>query len=142
MLTAQRRSVGPKRWSNSTQVAQRTRASRLRGGSRASGWNHAALHGLATGLMRLDLPCHAAVAGSWSGRALLVRSGVVEETSRLWASVYLHDLARRHDGVNRRHGAGSRARLATLPEVMKLYARGGVRDEDCPAIQAAWAEGM
>lgn len=68
---------------------------------------------------------------------LIAATGFVEETSRLWASVYLHDIARRHDGVSRRHGADAWARLADLPEVRELFARGGVRDEDYPAIEAA-----
>jgi hypothetical protein len=51
--------------------------------------------------------------------------------------VYLHDIARRHDGGCRRHGADAWARLATLPGVQALIARGGVRRDDHPAIEAA-----
>lgn len=36
---------------------------------------------------------------------LIAATGSLEETSRLWAAVYLHDIARRHDGVSPRHGA-------------------------------------
>ncbi len=68
---------------------------------------------------------------------LIVATGFIEETARLWAAVYLHDIARRHDGVAPRHGADAWKRLADLPDVRALFARGGVRDEDYPAIQAA-----
>jgi protein-tyrosine phosphatase len=68
---------------------------------------------------------------------LIEATGFTEETSRLWAAVYLHDIARRHDGVSARHGADAWSRLAELPDVRALFARGGVGDEDYPAIQAA-----
>ena len=60
-----------------------------------------------------------------------------EEAPRLWAAVYLHDIARRHDGGCKRHGADAWARLASLPDTQALLARGGVRPEDHPAIEAA-----
>ena len=60
-----------------------------------------------------------------------------EDAPRLWAAVYLHDIARRHDGGCKRHGADAWARLASLPETQALLARGGVRQEDHPAIEAA-----
>ena len=31
---------------------------------------------------------------------LIAATGFVEETARLWAAVYLHDIARLHDGVS------------------------------------------
>ena len=68
---------------------------------------------------------------------LVAATGVVEEAPRLWAAVYLHDLARRHDGHCTRHGADAWARLATLPEVLELFKGGGVRADDLPAIEAA-----
>lgn len=68
---------------------------------------------------------------------LIAATGFIEETARLWAAVYLHDIARRHDGVAPRHGADAWKRLADLPDVRALFARGGVRDDDYPAIQAA-----
>lgn len=68
---------------------------------------------------------------------LVQATGFIEEAPRLWAAVYLHDIARRHDGVARRHGAKAWARLAELPNVRALFERGGVREEDLPAIQVA-----
>ena len=68
---------------------------------------------------------------------LIAATGYTEETARLWAAVYLHDIARQHDGVAPRHGADAWKRLADLPDVRALFARGGVREEDYPAIQAA-----
>lgn len=68
---------------------------------------------------------------------LVAATGAEEETSRLWAAVYLHDIARRHDGGCKRHGADAWARLADLPDVQALFARGGVRPDDYPAIQVA-----
>jgi len=60
-----------------------------------------------------------------------------EEAPRLWASVYLHDIARTHDGRCARHGADAWARLSDLPDVRALFERGGVRQDDFPAIEAA-----
>jgi hypothetical protein len=68
---------------------------------------------------------------------LVAALGCVEEVARLWAAVYLHDIARRHDGYCTRHGADAWVRLATLPEVEDVFARGGVGAGDRPAIQAA-----
>jgi hypothetical protein len=71
---------------------------------------------------------------------LVAATGLLDETARLWASVYLHDLARVHDGRSRRHGAAAWdrfARLKDLPGVAELFERGGVRREDYPAIQQA-----
>ena len=68
---------------------------------------------------------------------LVAATGAVRETTRLWAAVYLHDIARRHDGGCKRHGADAWARVAELPDVRALFLRGGVRAEDDPAIRAA-----
>jgi hypothetical protein len=68
---------------------------------------------------------------------LVEATGFVHEMPRFWAAVYLHDIARRHDGRSPRHGADAWTRLADLPDVRALFARGGVRDEDYPAIQSA-----
>lgn len=68
---------------------------------------------------------------------LIEAIGAIEEAPRLWAAVYLHDIARRHDGGCRRHGADAWARLASLPAVQALLTKGGVRPEDHLAIEAA-----
>jgi len=68
---------------------------------------------------------------------LIEATNAADEAPRLWAAVYLHDIARRHDGGCKRHGADAWAWLDSLPETQALLARGGVRPEDHPAIEAA-----
>lgn len=68
---------------------------------------------------------------------LIEATNAADEAPRLWAAVYLHDIARRHDGGCKRHGADAWAWLVNLPETQALLARGGVRSEDHPAIEAA-----
>jgi hypothetical protein len=68
---------------------------------------------------------------------LIQATGAEVEAPRLWAAVYLHDIARRHDGGCKRHGADAWARLASLPDTQALLAGGGVRPEDHAAIEAA-----
>ena len=68
---------------------------------------------------------------------LVQTTGFNHEMPRLWAAVYLHDIARRHDGRSAGHGADAWSRLAGLPDARGLFTRGGVRDEDYPAIQSA-----
>lgn len=62
---------------------------------------------------------------------------MVEETHRLWAAVYLHDLARRNDWRCEHHGRDAWRRMESLPLVQALFARAGVREEDHPAIAFA-----
>lgn len=71
---------------------------------------------------------------------LLEATGAHHLAPALWAAVYLHDIARRHDGRCRRHGADAWARLADLPEVQSLFSRGGVKESDYPAIETAVTE--
>ena len=68
---------------------------------------------------------------------LIEATNAEEEAPRLWAAVYLHDIARRHDGGCKRHGADAWARLVSLPDTQALLVRGGVRPEDHAAIEAA-----
>jgi len=70
---------------------------------------------------------------------LVAATGLFEETPRLWAAVYLHDIARRDDGHCPSHGADAWERLDSLPDVQALFERGGVQAVDYPAIQAAVA---
>lgn len=60
-----------------------------------------------------------------------------EEAPRLWAAVYLHDLARTHDGVCHRHGADAMKKLESVPQLRELFARGGVKEDDYDAIHTA-----
>lgn len=71
------------------------------------------------------------------GLRLIAATGYVEDTARLWAAVYLHDIARQHDGHCTRHGVDAWARLQTLPDVAALLVRGGVTEEDYPVIETA-----
>jgi len=68
---------------------------------------------------------------------LIAATGWSEEARRLWAAVYLHDLARTHDDVCYVHGRRAVERLGTLPALKELFARGGVRDHDYEAIEVA-----
>jgi len=55
----------------------------------------------------------------------------------LWGSVYLHDLARTHDGVCQRHGADAARLLASDPDLAAHLARGGVTKADHEGVAAA-----
>jgi hypothetical protein len=68
---------------------------------------------------------------------LIQATGLTAEARRLWAAAYLHDIARTHDGICHRHGARAWERLAKLSDVRELLARGGVEEDDYPAIEAA-----
>jgi hypothetical protein len=68
---------------------------------------------------------------------LIEATGWTEEAPRLWAAVYLHDIARTHDGVCYRHGGDAMKKLETLPHLRALFARAGVRDDDYPLIHTA-----
>jgi hypothetical protein len=68
---------------------------------------------------------------------LAAATGAFDEAARLWAAVYLHDIARRHDGRCRTHGADAWERLGGLPDVRALFTRGGVRAVDGDAIAYA-----
>jgi hypothetical protein len=58
-------------------------------------------------------------------------------SSQLWASVYLHDLARTHDGLCYRHGADAARRFA---EFQPLFQTAGLREEEgvCVRTAVAW----
>ncbi len=56
---------------------------------------------------------------------------------QLWASVFLHDLARTHDGVCYRHGADAAQRLRDEPDLQRRLAEAGLTAADYPAIEAA-----
>lgn len=56
---------------------------------------------------------------------------------RLWASVFLHDLGRLHDGVDHRHGAAAAERLREEPTLQARLAEAGLVAADYRAIEAA-----
>lgn len=56
---------------------------------------------------------------------------------RLWASVFLHDLARTHDGVCHVHGAHAAARLRAETDLQARLAEAGLTPGDYDAIEAA-----
>ena len=68
---------------------------------------------------------------------LIAATGWTEEAPRLWAAVYLHDIARTHDGLCYRHGSDAMTKLETLPEVRDLFAQGGVGDGTTTMIRTA-----
>jgi hypothetical protein len=68
---------------------------------------------------------------------LVEATGFLEEARRLWAAVYLHDIARLGDGWEPGHGLRASRRLASLPQVLDLFRLGGVADSDLPAIREA-----
>ncbi len=57
-----------------------------------------------------------------------------ENAPRLWAGVYLHDLARTHDGCAPEHGGHGAARL---PEFVPHFHKAGVTQADHEAIAVA-----
>lgn len=68
---------------------------------------------------------------------LIAATGWVEEAPRLWAAVYLHDLARTHDGVCHLHGRDAVVEFGARPDLRTLFAAGGVVETDYPAIHTA-----
>ena len=68
---------------------------------------------------------------------LLHVTGAQDEATRLWASVYIHDLARVHDGCAPRHGADAWRRLESEPELNAALFRGGVTGADLDAVKTA-----
>lgn len=76
-------------------------------------------------------------------RVMIHAMRLIEVTGRqpygpqLWASVFLHDLARTHDGVCNRHGADAAQRLRDEPALQQRLAEAGLGKADYPAIEAA-----
>ncbi|MBM4059987.1 MAG: hypothetical protein FJ265_02675 [Planctomycetes bacterium] len=68
---------------------------------------------------------------------LVAATGRPDEVRRLWAAVYLHDLARTHDGRCQRHGEDAVRQFAPRPELRALFARGGVEAGDYEPIHTA-----
>ena len=68
---------------------------------------------------------------------LIEATGWLEEAPRLWAAVYLHDIARTHDGVCYRHGADAMKKFGASPHLRQFFEGGGVREDDYEAIHTA-----
>ena len=68
---------------------------------------------------------------------LIEATGWKEEAPRLWAAVYLHDIARTHDGHCEVHGRRAMDRLPALHSVLELFAKGGVTSSDFEQIETA-----
>jgi hypothetical protein len=68
---------------------------------------------------------------------LIEATGAHGQAPSLWAAVYLHDIARTHDGRCYVHGQNAVRRLPNLPDVSALFARGGVTETDLAAIETA-----
>jgi hypothetical protein len=68
---------------------------------------------------------------------LIEATGWLDEAARLWAAVYLHDIARTHDGVCYRHGGDAMKKFESRPDLREFFASGGVLDEDYEAIHTA-----
>ena len=68
---------------------------------------------------------------------LIDATGWTDEAPRLWAAVYLHDIARTHDGRCYRHGADAMTQFESRPELRALFAEGGVTDGDYAPIRTA-----
>ncbi len=65
------------------------------------------------------------------------RLGMQHQRKRLWASVYLHDIARWHDGVCYEHGEHAIERYPKLESVQTLFARVGIAGADMEQIATA-----
>lgn len=68
---------------------------------------------------------------------MIEATGWIEEAHRLWAAVYLHDIARTHDGLCYRHGGDAMQKCVATPQLRQFFAGAGVRAEDYPMIRTA-----
>jgi len=68
---------------------------------------------------------------------LAARLGMDHQRKRLWAAVYLHDIARRHDGVCYEHGARAIERWPELEAVQALFSRVGISVSDMEHVVTA-----
>lgn len=89
-------------------------------------WHESTLHGQAH-VTRVMI--HAA--------RLAAATNQPDHARRLWAAVFLHDIARTHDGTCHRHGADAADRLRKEAALQRLLAEAGLTEDDFPAIEAA-----
>lgn len=89
-------------------------------------WHESTLHGQAH-VTRVMI--HAARLAAATHQAVHSR--------RLWAAVFLHDIARTHDGTCHRHGADAAVRLRTEVTLQRRLTDAGLTEDDFRAIEAA-----
>lgn len=68
---------------------------------------------------------------------LIEATGLTHLATRLWGAVYLHDLARTHDGVCHRHGADAVERWRTSDVLASTLASRGLEFAAEPAVKRA-----
>ncbi len=68
---------------------------------------------------------------------LIEMNGRQNLSAPLWAAIYMHDLARTHDGKCHVHGANAVRQFGKNSSLRALWARGGVQQEQYPQIFTA-----
>ena len=61
---------------------------------------------------------------------LIEATGMTDEASRLWGAVYLHDLARTHDGFDEVHGMHAVMRVNESTDLQERLIARGVQSDD------------
>ncbi len=61
---------------------------------------------------------------------LIEATGMIDEASRLWGAVYLHDLARTHDGFDEVHGMHAVMRVNESTDLQERLIARGVQSDD------------
>ena len=67
---------------------------------------------------------------------LIQATGMQEEASRLWGAVYLHDLARTHDGFDEVHGMHAVMRVNESTDLQERLSARGVASDDTSMLLA------
>lgn len=67
---------------------------------------------------------------------LIEATGLTGETSRLWGAVYVHDLARTHDGFDETHGREAVMRVNESTDLQERLIAGGVPADDVEMLLA------
>ena len=68
---------------------------------------------------------------------LIEATGCEDESARLWAAVYLHDLERTHDGRCQKHGADAVARWRTQESLRLHIFSAGIDQADRAPVELA-----
>lgn len=67
---------------------------------------------------------------------LIEATGLVDEGSRLWGAVYLHDLARTHDGFDEVHGMHAVMRVNESTDLQERLIAHGIQSDDTSMLLA------